>query len=77
MAVKEIDCVCEACPVPIIKAINELKSMDKGDILIVHTDHSCVGISMQEWAEKNDHAVEIVEIENGQWEVYIEKEKDK
>lgn len=73
MAVKEIDCLNEACPVPMIKGIQKLKDMASGDILIMHADHSCVGIYMEEWGEKNGHSVELVEVENGEWEIYIQK----
>ncbi|WDV44801.1 sulfurtransferase TusA family protein [Clostridiaceae bacterium M8S5] len=73
MAIRELDCMYEACPIPIIKSIKELKAMDTSDILIVKTDHSCVGISLKEWAEKKDYSVEVIETENGEWNVFIEK----
>ncbi len=75
MAVREIDCLFEACPVPILKAMKELKTMEPGDILILYSNHSCVGISVQEWGEKNKYPVQVVEVEDGEWEVYIEKPK--
>lgn len=75
MAVKELDCLCEACPVPLIKAVKNLKTMKQGDILILHSDHSCVGISVEEWGEKNKYPVKVVEIDDGQWEIYIQKPK--
>ncbi|CAH2215430.1 sulfurtransferase TusA family protein [Tepidibacter aestuarii] len=77
MAVREIDCLFEVCPIPILKAMKELKTMNPGDILVIHSDHSCVGISVQEWAEKNNYPVQVVEVEDGEWEVYIEKTKEK
>ncbi|WP_072888332.1 sulfurtransferase TusA family protein [Tepidibacter formicigenes] len=77
MAIREIDCSCEACPVPLLRAMKELKTMDAGDILIVHSDHSCVGINVQEWAKKNQYPVELVEADDGEWEIYIEKPKEK
>jgi len=77
MGVRELDCLYEACPVPMLKAIKELKTMCPGDILILHADHSCVGIYMEEWGEKNKHSVEVVETENGEWEIYIQKPKEK
>lgn len=73
MSVKEVDCLYEACPIPIIKAIKELEKMKPGDILILHSDHSCVGISMEEWGEKNNYPVKVVELECGFWDVYIQK----
>lgn len=75
MAVREIDCLYEACPVPILKAMKELKTMNPGDILILHSDHSCVGVAFNEWGEKNNYPIQVVEVEDGEWEVYIEKPK--
>ncbi|RXI38791.1 sulfurtransferase TusA family protein [Clostridium tetani] len=75
MSVKEVDCLYEACPIPIIKAIKELKKMKSGDILILHSDYSCVGISMEEWGGKNNYPVKVVELEGGYWDVYIQKPK--
>ncbi|KGK81720.1 sulfurtransferase TusA family protein [Clostridium sp. HMP27] len=73
MKVKELDCLYEACPVPLIKAIRELKTMKSGDILILKSDQSCVGVIVEEWGEQNNYPVKVVEIENGDLEVYIQK----
>jgi TusA-related sulfurtransferase len=77
MEMRNMDCLGEACPVPVLRAIKELRTMKPGDILIVRANHSCVGISMQEWAKKNQYSVEILEVEDGEWEIYIEKPKEK
>ncbi|QZY53851.1 sulfurtransferase TusA family protein [Crassaminicella profunda] len=75
MAVREIDCLYELCPVPLLKAMKELKTMEVGDVVIIRSDHSCVGANIKEWAVKNQYPVEVVEVEDGEWEVYIEKTK--
>ncbi|WP_125154375.1 sulfurtransferase TusA family protein [Clostridium rectalis] len=77
MEVRELDCLYEECPIPLLKAMKELKTMKAGDVLVVHSDHSCVGISIEEWAKEKKYAVRIVEIYNGEWEIYIEKPKKK
>lgn len=73
MEVRDLDCLYEACPIPIIKAIKELKTMKTGDILVIHSDQSCVGVIVEEWAQQNNYPVRIVETEGGEWEIYIEK----
>ncbi|KYH34566.1 SirA-like protein [Clostridium tepidiprofundi DSM 19306] len=73
MTVKKLDCLSEVCPIPLLKAMKELKNMKSGDILILNSDHSCVGIDVKEWAEKHNYPVEVVEVEDGEWEVYIQK----
>ncbi len=70
-----IDCLGEACPVPLVKAQNKLKEMGTGDVLIVQIDHSCAMKNVPEWARKDGHNVEVEEVDDGEWEVIIEKVK--
>ncbi|MCF7941391.1 MAG: sulfurtransferase TusA family protein [Spirochaetia bacterium] len=75
MAEVELDCMGEACPVPLIKAEKALEKMAIGDILIVQIDHSCAMKNVPEWARKEGHNVELDEVDDGEWEVVIEKMK--
>lgn len=75
MAEIELDCYGEACPVPLVKAQNKLKEMAVNDVLIVQIDHSCAMKNVPEWARKEGHNVEVEEIDDGEWEVIIEKLK--
>lgn len=68
-----LDCMGEACPVPLIKTEKALEKLDKGDILIVQIDHSCAMKNVPEWARKQGHNVEIEEVADGEWECVIEK----
>lgn len=68
-----IDCLGEACPVPLVKAQNKLKEMTAGDVLVVQIDHSCAMKNVPEWARKDGHNVEVDEVDDGEWEVIIEK----
>ncbi len=70
-----IDCLGEACPVPLVKAQNKLKEMNIGDILICQIDHSCAMKNLPEWARTDGHNVEVDEVDDGEWEVVIEKVK--
>lgn len=69
----ELDCMGEACPVPLIKAEKALEKMDASDVLIVQVDHSCAMKNVPEWARKQGHNVEIEEVDDGEWEIFIEK----
>ncbi|KXZ39934.1 TusA-related sulfurtransferase [Alkalithermobacter thermoalcaliphilus JW-YL-7 = DSM 7308] len=73
MAQIKLDCMYEACPIPLIKAHKALEKMKKGDILILQTDHSCSIVNVVEWAKKQNLSVDYVEIAEGEWEIYIEK----
>ncbi len=69
----ELDCLGEACPVPLVKAEKALENIESGDLLIVQVDHSCAMKNVPEWARKQGHNVEIEEVDDGEWEIFIEK----
>lgn len=69
----ELDCMGEACPVPLIKTERKLEELDAGDVLIIQIDHSCAMKNVPEWARKQGHNVEIEEVDDGEWEIFIEK----
>ena len=68
-----LDCMGEACPVPLIKTEKAMEKLEPGDVLIVSIDHSCAMKNVPEWARKQGHNVEIEEVDDGEWEVIIEK----
>lgn len=70
-----LDCLGEACPVPLVKTEKKLTTLAVGDILVVQIDHSCAMKNIPEWARKEGHNVEIEEVDDGEWEVIIEKVK--
>ena len=73
MTEKKLDCLGEACPIPIVKSEKAIAELEVGDLLIVEIDHSCAMKNIPEWARDAGHNVEIEEVEDGQWEIYIEK----
>jgi TusA-related sulfurtransferase len=75
MAEFRLDCLGEACPVPLLKTQKKMVELKVGDILVVEIDHSCAMKNVPEWARKEGHNVEIEEVGDGEWEVYIEKTK--
>ncbi|MGI5878834.1 MAG: sulfurtransferase TusA family protein [Christensenellales bacterium] len=68
-----LDCLGEACPVPLMKTQKALEKLEAGDVLIVQIDHSCAMKNVPEWARKQGYGVEIEEVDDGEWEVIIEK----
>ena len=70
-----VDCYGEACPIPIVKSEKALADMAVGDLLIVEIDHSCAMKNVPEWAREQGYNVEVEEIDDGEWEVFIEKTK--
>lgn len=75
MAEYKLDCLGEACPIPLIKTQKKLDQLKVGDTLVVEIDHSCAMKNIPEWARKVGHNVEMEEVDDGEWEIYIEKTK--
>lgn len=75
MAEYRLDCMGEACPIPLIKTQKKMAELKVGDTLIVEIDHSCAMKNVPEWARKEGHNVDIEETAEGEWEIYIEKTK--
>ena len=69
MAEHTLDCMGEACPVPLLKAEKKMADLAVGDVLIVSIDHSCAMKNVPEWARKQGYNVEI----DGNGNVSIEK----
>ncbi len=73
MAEYELDCLGEACPVPLMKTEKKMATLSKGDVLVVHIDHSCAMKNVPEWARTQGFNVEVEEVDDGEWDVIIEK----
>ena len=73
MAEFELDCMGEACPVPLMKTEQKMNTLAAGDVLVVHIDHSCAMKNVPEWARKQGFNVEVEEVDDGEWDVIIEK----
>ena len=69
----ELDCLGEACPVPLMKTEKKMNTLTAGDVLVVHIDHSCAMKNVPEWARKQGYNVEVEEVDDGEWDVIIEK----
>ena len=68
-----LDCLGEACPVPLVKAQKALEELTVGDVLVVQIDHSCAMKNIPQWARESGHNVEVEEVDDGEGEVIIEK----
>ena len=73
MAEYELDCMGEACPVPLMKTEKKMGTLTAGDVLVVHIDHSCAMKNVPEWARKQGYNVEVEEVDDGEWDVIFEK----
>ena len=70
-----LDCMGEACPLPMMKTEKQMEKMEVGDVVIVQIDHSCAVKNVPEWARNQGYNVEIDEVDDGEWDIIIEKTK--
>ncbi|SES71280.1 TusA-related sulfurtransferase [Anaerobranca gottschalkii DSM 13577] len=69
-----IDALGEMCPIPIIKAEKELKKLNKGEKLVLETDHSCsIQSVVKHFEGKYNYKCSYIEVEEGIWQITIEK----
>ena len=71
----KLDCIGEACPVPLIKAQKKMETMEVGDIVIINVDPSCAIKNIPEWADQTGYACRVEEIDDGEWNIIVEKSK--
>ncbi len=71
---KELELWGELCPIPLLKAEKELKYLEKGEELVIITDHSCTARAFSNWVKKhNRNKISYSEIDNGIWRIIITK----
>ncbi|OEH85401.1 hypothetical protein BHU72_04745 [Desulfuribacillus stibiiarsenatis] len=74
MQEKTIDCIGEMCPIPILKAEQELKALGNQDKVHIKTDHSCTMQSVvKHFQNKLGYPSSVQEIDYGIWLITIEK----
>jgi len=71
---KKIDCFGDFCPVPLLKAKNEVEKLGHGESFMLVTDHSCVVESIHDHFDHQSVAIDIYEAINGVWEITITNE---
>ena len=59
----EIDCKGMACPVPIVRISQAMKSMEPGEVLVVEADDPAFPADIRAWAQMTGH--ELVDLEEG------------
>ena len=69
----KIDCFGDLCPLPVLKAEAQLKSIKSGESFMLITDHSCVVRSIEEKYGLKHINIKIDEVMNGVWEITFTK----
>ncbi|MCT4542237.1 MAG: sulfurtransferase TusA family protein [Vallitalea sp.] len=68
-----LDCFGDYCPIPLLKAKNELQKTNSGESFMLITDHSCVVESLKEYFHKSSCSFVCEEVLNGVWEIIVTK----
>ncbi len=70
---RKIECFGDFCPIPLLKAQNEVDHLGCGDSFMLVTDHSCVVESINDHFTAHRYEVDVFEAINGVWEITITK----
>jgi len=70
---KEIDCLGEFCPVPLVKAQQEYKKMESGDEAVITSDLSCATSNIKNAFKNKKCKIESNEVMTGIWKITIKK----
>ncbi|KOA18968.1 SirA-like protein [Clostridium homopropionicum DSM 5847] len=70
---KEINCLGEICPVPVIRTQQQLKVAKANESFKVITDHGCTVEEISKFLKKKKVNFNIEEVINGVWEIVVVK----
>jgi len=72
---KELNCLGDMCPVPIMKLM-QIKNIAPGETIKLITDHSCSTESIKEYCKKYGYQITIEEPISGVWEIFISNQEN-
>lgn len=70
---KELDCLGDMCPVPVMKLQKFVQLQGAGESVKLITDHSCTVESVTGFCKKHKLLLSVVEPINGVWELTVTK----
>lgn len=70
---EKINCFGDFCPIPLLKAKNEISKLAVNEAFMLVTDHSCVVESLNDYFNKKSYELFVDEVINGVWEITIKK----
>ncbi|MBU5255884.1 sulfurtransferase TusA family protein [Tissierella praeacuta] len=71
--IKKIDCLGDFCPIPSIKAKLAYERMNRGEKIIILSDHSCAPINIINMMKQYNCILDINEPIAGIYEITIKK----
>ncbi len=70
---RTVDCVGLYCPMPIVKASQEIKALEEGEVLEVIADDQGIRNDMPAWCAKTGHEFLGIEEKDGEYHVFVRK----
>ncbi|HPJ01789.1 MAG TPA: sulfurtransferase TusA family protein [Candidatus Limiplasma sp.] len=71
-----MDCLGDICPLPLMKLIQCRETLDKGENVLLVTDHSCTCESILSYCQKQKIHTQIAEPIPGVWEITMSMKPD-
>lgn len=68
-----LDCLGEICQTLLPKVENAIKDLQSGDVLVIQVNQLCGMTNVPKWARESGHDVEIVDVDESEWEIVISK----
>jgi len=66
-----LDCLGDICPLPLMKLMQYREQLNRGESVMIVTDHSCTCESLLSYCNKLKLPVHVVEPVPGVWELYV------
>ncbi len=68
---QKVNCLGDICPVPSLKAIEQLNRLQSGETVKIVVDHSCAVMNIREAVTKLAVGFGVEEVANGIWEITL------
>ena len=68
---RRLDCLGDMCPLPLMKLMQYREQLERGEVVLVVTDHSCTCESLLGYCRKQGLPVSVAEPVSGVWEITI------
>lgn len=70
---KELNCLGDVCPLPLMRLQKEDAAIQAGESVLIITDHSCTCEGLRKYCAQHGYHAQVEEPVNGVWEVTISK----
>ena len=73
---RKLDCLGDICPLPLMKLMQYREQIDRGESVMIVTDHSCTCESLLNYCRAQHLHAQVEEPVSGVWEIRVQKGPD-